>query len=76
VLTEYLKTQINKDEKWDEHISLAMFSYNTSVHESTGYSPYELIFGRSPRTPSAYPPLEEETDVTYQQYLTNLLNKI
>jgi len=76
VLTEYLKTQINKDEEWDEHISLAMFSYNTSVHESTSYSPYELIFGKIPRTPRAYPPLKEETDVTYQQYLTNLFNKI
>jgi len=76
VLTEYLKTQINKDEEWDEHVSLAMFSYNTSVHESTGYSPYELVFGRIPRTPSAYPPLEEETEVTYQQYLTNLFNKL
>jgi len=76
VLAEYFKTQINKDEKWDEHISLAMFSYNTSVHKSTGYSPYELVFGKISRTPSAYPPLEEETNITYQQYLTNLFNKI
>jgi len=76
VLTEYLKTRINKDDEWDEHISLAMFSYNTSVHESTGYLPYELIFGKIPRTPSAYPPLEEESDITYRQYLTNLFNKI
>jgi len=76
VLTEYLKNQINKDEEWDEHVSLAMFSYNTSVHESTGYMPYELVFGRIPRTPSAYPPLEEETEITYQQYLTNLFNKL
>jgi len=53
-----------------------MFSYNTSVHESTGYSPYELVFGRIPRTPSAYPSLEEETEITYQQYLTNLFNTI
>jgi len=53
-----------------------MFSYNTSVHESTGYSPYELVFGKISRTPSAYPPLEEDTDITYRQYLTNLFNKI
>jgi len=50
-----------------------MFSYNiyTSVQESTGYSPYELIFEKIPR---AYPSLEEEIDVTYRQYLTNLFN--
>jgi len=31
VLTEYLKTQINRESNWDEYIKLAMFSYNTSV---------------------------------------------
>ena len=28
-----------------------MFSYNTSVHESTRISPYELVFGRPARMP-------------------------
>ena len=23
---------------------------NTQVHETTGYSPYELVFGQKPRT--------------------------
>lgn len=76
VLTEYLKTQINKDNEWDEHIALAMFSYNTSVHESTQYSPFELVFGRLPRIPTSHPPIEEETDTTYRQYLTELFNKL
>ena len=36
---------------WDSCVSLAVYAYNTSCHESTGFSPYELVFGRSPRTP-------------------------
>jgi len=76
VLTEYLKTQITRETEWDEHIPLAMFSYNTSVHESTKYSPFQLIFGRLPRTPASNPPLEENTDVTYTQYLTDLFNNL
>jgi len=47
-----------------------------SIHKSTGYSPYKLVFGKIPHTPIAYPPIEEGTDVTYRQYLTNLFNKI
>ena len=40
----------HKDD-WDTWVSLAVYAYNTSCHESTGFSPYELVFGRSPRTP-------------------------
>ena len=34
---------------WDLWIDSVVFAYNTSCHESTGYSSYELIFGRTPR---------------------------
>ena len=36
---------------WDQWVSLAVYAYNTSTHESTGLSPYELVFGRIARTP-------------------------
>ena len=36
---------------WDNWVSLAVYAYNTSCHESTGFCPYELVFGRSARTP-------------------------
>ena len=38
-------------EDWDLWVDLAVYSYNTSSHESTGFSPYELVFGRIARTP-------------------------
>ena len=40
----------NRDD-WDLWVDLAVYAYNTSTHESTGYSPYELVFGRVARTP-------------------------
>ena len=33
---------------WDKHLQKAVFAYRTSLHESTGYSPYFVNFGRSP----------------------------
>eukprot|EP00794_Sanderia_malayensis_P014448 gene14448-biopygen11548 len=36
---------------WDAWLDQAVFAYNTSVHESTGLSPYEIVFGRPARMP-------------------------
>ncbi|XP_032689886.1 uncharacterized protein LOC116853116 [Odontomachus brunneus] len=76
VLWEYLKQYTNQKEEWDEFITLAMFSYNTSVHESTNYTPHELVFGKIARTPSDNPPLENNINDTYNEYLINLFNRI
>ena len=35
-------------ENWDLYVDQAVYAYNTSRHETTGYSPYELVFGRKP----------------------------
>jgi len=41
-LGEYLKQYTNEQKQWDRWISLAMFNYNTSVHEATKHTPYEF----------------------------------
>ncbi|XP_036140388.1 uncharacterized protein LOC118644842 [Monomorium pharaonis] len=76
VLTEYLKTQIDKEDNWDDYINMALFSYNTSVHERTKFSPYELIFGKLARLPSSHPPLESNNENTYHEYITDLANRL
>jgi len=43
---------VNKFTEWDELLEYA-FSYNTSTHESTGYTPYELVFGKIARLSSS-----------------------
>ena len=40
----------NRDD-WDFWIDLTVYAYNTSIHKSIGYSPYELVFGRVAMTP-------------------------
>ena len=73
VLIEYLKQYASKDKEWDEWLELAACSYNTSIHEGTHYSPYELIFGRMARLPSNEILDDEDQLLTYDDYLTRLI---
>jgi len=38
-------------QEWDKMISYVVFAYNTSVHDATKKSPFELIYGRVPQLP-------------------------
>ena len=40
----------NKDD-WDDLLPVVMMAYRSSVHESTGFSPYRLMFGEECKLP-------------------------
>jgi hypothetical protein len=40
-----------KKRNWDEYIDSVLFAYRTSVHASTGFTPFELVFGRQAHMP-------------------------
>lgn len=50
VLNEYFLTFVNND-NWSEWIPYYAFAYNITPHVDTGYSPFELIFGKLPTMP-------------------------
>ncbi|CAB0041111.1 unnamed protein product, partial [Trichogramma brassicae] len=75
-LAEYLKTIVSKDKEWDECIELAMFSYNTSVHEAHQFQPYQLVFGKLPNLPTSESIEKSGRIITYTDYVRNLCKKL
>ena len=51
-IIKMIKTYINEDyDNWDDLLNGLAFAYNTSMHATTKFTPYELMFGRIPKLP-------------------------
>ena len=67
---------------WDRYLNPLLFAYREAVQESTGFSPFELLFGRVVRGPLAIlrelwtgEVLEPDTKTTYQ-YVLDLKDRL
>jgi hypothetical protein len=71
-LMQALRKYIEEEPRgWDTKLQFVAFSYRTSVHSVTGYTPYQLVFGRRAREP-VHVCLGEETN-NQRKYLENFL---
>jgi len=63
----------DREQDWDLHLPLVMMAYRTSVQESTGATPFSLMFGREARLPIDVmfgpPPGEELTSSSQYAFL-------
>ena len=76
VLTEYLRHYVRENQtNWDEWVPYAVYVYNTTVHTTTAYTPFELMYGFKSEVPSA---LREIPDVqyNYDSYLAELKGRL
>ncbi|CAF3402774.1 unnamed protein product [Rotaria socialis] len=46
------KLQDREHNNWDEYLLPIVFAYNTEIHATTQYSPYQLQFRREPHLPT------------------------
>ena len=57
-LSFLLQAIIKKNIKtWEDCLPLVEFAYNRSVHSSTKYSPFKIVYGFNPLTPLDLTPL-------------------
>jgi hypothetical protein len=45
------KAVMGHKDMWDQFTDSSVFAYNKSTHESTHYTPFEVMFGRRARLP-------------------------
>ena len=73
-LLNMLSTISQEEEDWDRNLPLVMYAYRTSIHETTGATPFSLMFGREARLPIdlMFPPPEAQNDSTPSKYAAEL----
>lgn len=75
-LAKYLRHYINTDQTdWDEWIPYAMFTYNTTPHTATGFTPFELIYRHAANLPTTLSQPPRPT-YTYEDYTNELKEKL
>jgi hypothetical protein len=76
VLKEYLRHYIKEDQSnWDEWVPYAVYVYNTSTHTSTGYTPFELVYGFKSAMPSALQ-ANRSVQYGYDDFATELRGRL
>lgn len=89
MVVQVSKLQQQHHNNWDDYLDAVVFAYNSSKHRTTQYSPFELLFGRSPKLPIDSPPryfhfdrpnayfvhLQKILQVYHQHAKLNILNQ-
>ena len=73
-LVDYIKVFVGQKGNWSDYLRLACHAYNTAKHESTSFSPHELVYGYKARMPTSFEPRERIQ--TYGDYFVDLAENI
>ena len=60
ILCMLLEENRDYEEWWHTSLQAILFAYHTSVHSSTRYSPFKLLYGQKPMLPMAPVPVDFE----------------
>lgn len=65
--------------KWKDYVKPLVHAYNCTKNDVTGYAPYELMFGRTPRLPVDFAfglPLQGSKHKSHSQYVQDLKSRL
>ena len=52
IMKQMIRAFVDQNQKdWDEKLNHLIYAYNTAVHKTTKFSPFQLMFGRTPKIP-------------------------
>uniref|UniRef100_A0A3P9JPF0 Gypsy retrotransposon integrase-like protein 1 n=1 Tax=Oryzias latipes TaxID=8090 RepID=A0A3P9JPF0_ORYLA len=75
-----LGTLENKQKsQWKQHVKPLVHAYNCTKNEVTGFTPYELLFGRCPRLPVDLAfglSVREPRSISHSDYVKNLRSRL
>lgn len=73
-LKEYLRSYIEDNaHTWDLYLNTAMLAYNSNIHSTTGFAPFELLLGYKPYIPKSIDALDSNTYTDYVRALNHRL---
>ncbi|KAL5497228.1 hypothetical protein EMCRGX_G013661 [Ephydatia muelleri] len=67
-LLQLLRTYVERQEDWEQHLPLALYAYRTATYTSTGVSSFQLMYGRHPQ-PNTITPARGYEATSYQAVL-------
>ena len=65
---------MDQQSEWEQHLPLVLFAYRLATHPSTGFSPFELMFGRQ-ATLADFPQQSSFEPMSHQAELCNWLSE-
>ena len=68
------KTVASGGKNWDDCLPYVLFAYRASPQESTGESPFFLLYGRDPQLPAdeILCPPKERTEIVIEDYTSEV----
>ena len=63
--------KVKETEDWDLYIPAVLLAYQTKRHATTGYTPFQLVYGRQATLPieliiPVEPPIDKDTEIDLQ----------